>query len=170
MTPATGVWTSPDPIGILGGVNLYSYVKNNPVNFSDFLGLSEISDVNGGYADNGGLGYNGGNDFDGSGASRSPVAGLIDELNEKYGMKSPAKRSNYVEDPGDFYSLRCQLRYEYDPMRELWWDEWQKSKPPLGYCGDTDSPEFCEAIVLGEYMMATHEAKNERDKCMEGHK
>lgn len=55
-------------------------------------------------------------------------------------------------------------------MRELWWDEWQKSKPPLGYCGDTDSPEFCEAIVLGEYMMATHEAKNERDKCMEGHK
>lgn len=71
--PTSGVWTTADPIGILGGLNLYTYIQNNPVNFRDFLGLSEISDVNGGYADNGGLGYNGGNDFDGGGGSTGEV-------------------------------------------------------------------------------------------------
>jgi RHS repeat-associated protein len=36
-----GVWTTPDPIGILVGINLYSYVANNPTNRIDFLGLTQ---------------------------------------------------------------------------------------------------------------------------------
>ncbi len=28
--PVTGVWTTPDPISILRGINFYSYVANNP--------------------------------------------------------------------------------------------------------------------------------------------
>ncbi len=34
-----GVWTTADPIGFLGGINLYQYVESNPVNSKDILGL-----------------------------------------------------------------------------------------------------------------------------------
>ncbi|WP_163341222.1 RHS repeat-associated core domain-containing protein [Desulfopila sp. IMCC35008] len=35
-----GVWTTADPIGVIGGVNLYQYVNSNPINHADFLGLT----------------------------------------------------------------------------------------------------------------------------------
>ncbi|MEL6303830.1 MAG: RHS repeat-associated core domain-containing protein [Bacteroidota bacterium] len=35
-------WTRPDPIGIKGGKNLYSYVSNNPIGKSDSTGTEEI--------------------------------------------------------------------------------------------------------------------------------
>lgn len=40
--PGTGRYLTPDPIGLEGGVNLYSYVINNPVNLVDFFGLDWI--------------------------------------------------------------------------------------------------------------------------------
>ena len=52
-----GVWTTPDPIGILGGINVYSYVGNNPINFFDYLGLEtegeyEAEEYSGDYGHN----------------------------------------------------------------------------------------------------------------------
>jgi RHS repeat-associated protein len=38
--PEEGRWLNRDPIGYVGGVNLYSYVRNNPVNASDEDGLT----------------------------------------------------------------------------------------------------------------------------------
>ncbi len=43
----TGVWTTPDPIGIFGGLNLYGYVGNNPLGYRDILGLGRDPDDDG---------------------------------------------------------------------------------------------------------------------------
>jgi len=37
--PQTGRYITPDPIGLEGGINLFTYVQNNPVNFRDRVGL-----------------------------------------------------------------------------------------------------------------------------------
>lgn len=38
-SPETGRWLSKDPKGISGGLNLYAFCSNNPVNFTDPFGL-----------------------------------------------------------------------------------------------------------------------------------
>jgi len=44
-SPELGRFITQDPIGYLGGTNLYAYVGNNPVNWVDPLGLLTICEV-----------------------------------------------------------------------------------------------------------------------------
>jgi hypothetical protein len=40
--PSTGTWLTRDPIGYAGGINLYAFCGNNPVNFADPWGFARI--------------------------------------------------------------------------------------------------------------------------------
>src|SRR5204863_101464 len=43
--PSLQRWTTRDPIGEAGGINLYGFVGNNPVSYVDPLGLSWYKDL-----------------------------------------------------------------------------------------------------------------------------
>ena len=40
--PGTGRYLMPDPIGLAGGIDLFAYVGNNPLNKIDHFGLREF--------------------------------------------------------------------------------------------------------------------------------
>jgi RHS repeat-associated protein len=44
--PNTGSFTQPDPVGLMGGINLYGYAGNDPVGFTDPFGLCPPKDRN----------------------------------------------------------------------------------------------------------------------------
>ena len=47
-SPQTGRWLSRDPIAETGGMNLYAFVKNDPIGNIDILGLGRFSQIRSG--------------------------------------------------------------------------------------------------------------------------
>ena len=55
--PELGRYLTSDPIGLVGGMNTYTYVENDPVNYIDPLGLLKVSGGFGGSIQNNGAGF-----------------------------------------------------------------------------------------------------------------
>jgi RHS repeat-associated protein len=94
--PVTGNWLTPDPIGIGGGINLYRFVQNNPVNFVEWLGL--YSSMGEGYG--GDLG--GGDEVEGPGSHHDPTPG--DLRDGGYGWDANNGGWGFFEGQGSFQS------------------------------------------------------------------
>ncbi|NRD50335.1 RHS repeat-associated core domain-containing protein [Corallococcus exiguus] len=71
--PQSGRYVSPDPIGLMGGYNLYAYVPS-PVEWMDPLGLSARHPAGGPFA------YDGNRDYSGVGRSSHPTTGDRDNF------------------------------------------------------------------------------------------
>lgn len=90
--PVTGRWLSRDPIGERGGANLYGFVGNNPVLYSDFLG----------YFINGwGTGTGSGWYTPSSPLPSRPFDGGVPEIDPSDGLSYPEGAGHYYNGGGD---------------------------------------------------------------------
>ncbi len=83
--PATGRFLTRDPIGYAGGINLYSYTRNNPANRMDPSGYDGVGNP-GGLYNSGTLGFQIGATFSGYGLGGGSSIGVATDSNGDVGI------------------------------------------------------------------------------------
>jgi hypothetical protein len=98
--PKTGRYISSDPIGLAGGLNTYTYVRNNPLRYIDPLGLFEM------YGKWGGSNYSGGQSGSSIPAHPTPPTDTLDACykDHDYCYAAAASKS------GDAQSSSCSAK------------------------------------------------------------
>jgi RHS repeat-associated protein len=132
--PETGRWLSNDPIGISGGLNLYAFCNNDPVNFVDPMGLDVFfcrSLVPGGHA----WVKIGGKKYNTNGDTGTSYGGYPSEL---FGGK-PMLIESPDEHENDWFVF--YRRYETTPEVENELENWIKK---TYYIEGSTSEDECE--------------------------
>jgi RHS repeat-associated protein len=104
--PKTGRYLKPDPIGLLGGINLFVYSLNNPVNLIDPLGLQQRWDLISAYK------Y-----FHAGGNVGDVPWREVGKLTRQYGQSALSYASDFygeiLEELNPSYSQRCEMIHEH---------------------------------------------------------
>ena len=100
-SPQAGRFVAPDPIGIEGGLNLYAYCANNPVNLTDPLGLEAC-------------------DTESKKASYPPIIQGREEQ-QLWDISTPAQRDWLV------YKFSNDPWYYHFPIEETPYNGWEQS-------------------------------------------
>ncbi len=131
------VWLSPDPIGEQGGLNLYGYVKNEPTQRVDLLGLRTYQigislggrffgdlNLNAGFVfdDNGGIGF-----------YRAVQLGVGAGAGVSGGIAFGTSNGDCIEDmAGPFTNISAEIGGGIDGSAEGFWGEGSKGQPIVG--------------------------------------
>lgn len=133
--PGIGRFVSEDPLGPVGGLNLYTYVRGNPINFRDPAGLNPLAGAGAGAGLGGLTGGSGLGGMSGSRAgSNSNIANQLSNLIFNNGRGDPPVRPPML--PAGWDGLT--------PPAPGW--EWRGKDPPGGDRGAWVSPDGSQSL------------------------